>query len=70
MHAHSGQLQGIFGFLRPLIHVRILVWSWSVDKNDGVPLQIVIAILTYWVKQPVCQVTYFFKETQLRMELQ
>ena len=36
MHARSGQLQGIFGFLRPLIHVRILVWSWSVDKNDGV----------------------------------
>ena len=36
MHARSGQLQGIFGFLRPLIHDRILVWSWSVDKNDGV----------------------------------
>ena len=39
MHARSGQLQGIFGFLRPLIHVRILVWSWSVDKNDGVDLR-------------------------------
>ena len=38
MHARSGQLQGIFGFLRPLIHVRILVWSWSVDKNNGVLL--------------------------------
>ena len=36
MHARSGQLQGIFGFLKPLIHVWILVWSWSVDKNDGV----------------------------------
>ena len=37
MHARSGQLQGIFGFLKPLIHVWILVWSWSVDKNDPVP---------------------------------
>ena len=36
MHARSGQLQGIFGFLKPLIHVWILVWSWSVDKNDPV----------------------------------
>ena len=25
MHARSGQLQGIFGFLKPLIHVWILV---------------------------------------------
>ena len=36
MHARSGQLQGVFGFLKPLIHVWILVWSWSVDKNDPV----------------------------------
>ena len=30
------QLQGIFGFLKPLFHVHILDWSWSIDKNNGV----------------------------------
>ena len=30
------QLQGILGFLKPLFHVQILDWSWSVDKNDDV----------------------------------
>ena len=32
------QLQGIFGFLKPLFHVQIVDWSWSVDKNDGVQM--------------------------------
>ena len=36
MLARSCQLQVIFGFLKPLFHVQILDWSWSVDKNDGV----------------------------------
>ena len=36
MLARSCQMQGIFWLFKPLIHVQIMVWKWSVDMNDGV----------------------------------
>ena len=32
----SRQLQGIFGLLKPVLHVKILIWNVSVCFNDGV----------------------------------